>query len=48
MKSKKYTKEAVGTIKYFLYEDYRELKGVNMVHSGPSPPGYLPELDATK
>ena len=48
MKSKKYSKEAVGTIKYFLSEDGRGFKVDKRLHDGTLPPGYLPELDATK
>jgi hypothetical protein len=48
MKSDKYCKAAVETVKAILLEEGRELKSGKRNHKGPLPPGYKPELDITK
>ena len=47
MKSDKYVKNAVQTVKDLLAEDGRELKGGKRNHAGPLPTNYKPELDTT-
>ena len=47
MKSDKYVKNAVQTVKDLLAEDGRELKGGKRSHAGPLPTNYKPELDTT-
>ena len=48
MRSDKYVKNAVQTVKGLLKEDGRELKGGKRHHAGPLPTGYKPELDVTR
>ncbi|KAL7477925.1 hypothetical protein ACHAW6_003714 [Cyclotella cf. meneghiniana] len=48
MKSDKYCKAAVETMKAMLAEEGRELKSEKRSHKGPLPPGYKPKLDITK
>ena len=47
MKSDKYVKNAVQTVRDLLAEDGRELKGGKRSHAGPLPTNYKPELDTT-
>ena len=47
MRSDKYCKAAVETVKALLADDGRELKSGRRNHKGPLPPGYKPELDIT-
>ena len=47
MRSDKYCKAAVETVKALLAEDGRELKSGKRNHKGPLPPSYKPELDIT-
>ena len=48
MKSEKYVKAAVATVRALLAKDGRELKTGKISHKGPLPPRYKPELDVTK
>lgn len=48
MKSDKYVKNAVQTVKDLLAEDGRELKGGKRNHAGALPISYKPELDTTR
>ena len=48
MRSDKYCKAAVETVKAMLAEEGRELKSGKRSHKGPLSPGYKPELDITK
>jgi hypothetical protein len=47
MKSEKYVKNAIETVKALLHEDGRELKAGKRPHKNVLPPGYKPELDVT-